>query len=186
MKKALYIRTAKTGSSSIVNWCKSFGHDIPYTEVRKHLNDPDNQNKIQKHFRDESFLFYSIRNPYERALSCWRQALQSCWIGERMSFEQFLELDFHQTMPHTHALTHVIPMTEYLADVLDKVNYVVRLENFEQCMKHVSEELETPYHYPGHHYKGNYTRVNKDQALNAANKKKIEEKYKSDFEFFGY
>lgn len=186
MKKTLYIRTAKTGSSSIVNWCVSHGHNIPHTEVRKTLDNPDNKNKIHTHFRDESFLFYSIRNPYDRAISCWQQAVRSSWIPTNTSFEQFLDFDFHQTMPHTHALTHVIPMTEYLAPVLDKVNFIVRLENFENCMKRLSDELEIPYKDPGHHYKGNYNRIIVKDLLTPINKKKIQEKYKADFEFFSY
>lgn len=184
MKKALYIRTAKTGSSSIANWCKSFGHDIPFTNNVKSLSeDSKNVELLNYHFKEDHYLFYSVRNPYERAVSCWQQCIQSKWMPSSFSFEKFLDLNFKSNISE-HMFTHIIPLTDYLGPWIDKVKFVIRLENFENCMRRLSEELETPYKDPGHHYPGRYNHSH--NYLTPENKKKIEEKYKADFEFFSY
>lgn len=180
-KKALYIRTSKTGSSTIAHWCKEF--QIPTTKNTVSLDQKDNLEKLNYHFKEDHFLFYSIRNPYDRAVSCWHQCIASNWKDESFTFEEFLDLDFEDSV-HEHMRTHLIPLTEYLGPWIDKVNYVIRLENFLSCMKRLSDELEIPYKDPGYHYRGCYDRSN--NYLNSLNKKKIEKKYQADFEFFGY
>lgn len=181
MKKALYIRTAKTGSSTIAHWCKEF--DTPFTKNSIALEEKENAEKLNYHFKENHFLFYSIRNPYERAVSCWQQCLTSKWMNDSFTFEKFLDLDFKDSV-NEHMRTHIIPLTEYLGPWIDKVDFIIRLENFLPCMKRLCDELEISYKDPGHHYRGTYDRSNK--CLNSLNKKKIEERYKADFEFFGY
>ena len=162
-------------------WCKEF--QIPTTKNTISLEEKDNLEKLNYNFKNEHFLFYSVRNPYERAISCWHQCIASKWMPSTFKFEQFLEFDFKNS-EHEHMRTHIIPLTDYLGPWIDKVDFVVRLENFIPCMKRLSDELEIPYKDPGKHYVGGYDRSNK--YLNPLNKKKIEEKYKADFEFFGY
>jgi len=180
-KKALYIRTSKTGSSTVAYWCKEL--QIPTTKNTVALEEKDNLEKLNYHFKEDHFLFYSIRNPYDRAISCWHQCIASNWKDGSFTFEEFLDLDFQDSV-HEHMRTHIIPLTEYLGPWIDKVNYVIRLENFLSCMKRLSDELEIPYKDPGKHYVGGYDRSN--NYLNSLNKKKIEKKYQADFEFFGY
>jgi hypothetical protein len=180
-KKALYIRTSKTGSSTVAHWCKEL--QIPTTKNTVELEEKDNLEKLNYHFKEDHFLFYSIRNPYDRAVSCWHQCIASNWKDESFTFEKFLDLDFQDSV-HEHMRTHLIPLTEYLGPWIDKVNYVIRLENFLSCMKRLSDELEIPYKDPEYHYRGGYDRSN--NYLNSLNKKKIEKKYQADFEFFGY
>ena len=81
--KALYIRTAKTGSSSIVRWGQNY---FSYTHNQETLDSENNKTTLNHHFNQSSFLFYSVRNPYERAISCWQQALSSGWVKEKTSF----------------------------------------------------------------------------------------------------
>ena len=183
-KKALYIRTSKTGSSSISEWCKSYS--IPQTNNVRFLTFDENQNRIYNHFKKDDLLFTSIRNPYERAISCWQQAITSKWVPRECSFEKFLDVDF-SIINKEHYRTHVIPLTEYLEPVLDKIQFIIRLENLENCLKRLSDELNLEYRAPGHFYAGGYNKKDfQNKYLNPLNKKKIEEKYKADFEYFGY
>jgi len=183
-KKALYIRTSKTGSSTITEWCKPY--QIPYTNNVRFLSFEENVTLFDCHFKNDDFIFTSIRNPYERAISCWQQAIISDWVERECTFEKFLDLDF-KTLEKEHAQTHLIPLTEYLEPVLDKIQFIIRLENLENCLKKLSDTLEIKYHTPGHVYSGGYDKKSfSNKYLNPLNKKKIEEKYKTDFEYFGY
>lgn len=184
MLKALYLRTSKTGSSTLTEWLRPY--NIPSTNNVRYLSFHENENLFNEHFKNDHFIFTSIRNPYERAISCWQQAIASAWIERECSFEKFLDLDF-QGFESEHARTHLIPLTEYLYSVLDKIQFIIRLENLENCLRSLCEQLKIEYHQPGHVYSGGYNKKEfLNKYLNPLNKKKIEKKYKSDFEYFGY
>jgi len=181
--KALYIRTAKTGSSSIVRWGQNY---FSYTHNKETLDSENNKTKLENHFKQNHFLFYSIRNPYDRAISCWQQCIASGWEEKDFTFDKFLNLDFDK-IDNEHMLTHTQPLTEYLGTWIDKVDFVVRLENFESCLKRLAEHLEMPFKKVVHEYSGNYNKKKyANKYLNTLNKKKIEKKYLADFEYFGY
>ena len=180
MLKALYLRTAKTGSSTIVNWGRG-RFEITSNLIK--IDSPENKILIENYFKQNLFLFYSVRNPYERAVSSWAQCINAGWRDKNFTFENFLDLDF-STLDNVHMLTHVQPITEYLGPWIDKVDFIIRLENLISNLKELAEKLQFPYEYPIPQYRGDYNR-SKDY-FTTENKKKIENKFKADFEFFGY
>ena len=184
MKDIFFLRTAKTGSSSIAQWCMR--HETHITNNMIPLDKGENSGLKEKLQEKKYYVFTLVRNPFTSAISCWQQAIASAWIERECSFEKFLDLDF-QGFESEHARTHLIPLTEYLYSVLDKIQFIIRLENLENCLRSLCEQLKIEYHQPGHVYSGGYNKKEfLNKYLNPLNKKKIEKKYKSDFEYFGY
>ena len=178
--KALYLRTAKTGSNTIVMWGTN---QFEITDSRTKIDSHENKTLIENHFKQKNVLFYSIRNPYERAVSSWALCISANWKDKSFTFENFLDLDF-STIDNLLMLTHVQPLTDYLGPWANKVDFIIRLESLNSDLKNLAEKLQFPYKNPIYQNKGHYNR-SKDY-LNADNKKKIENKFKADFEFFGY
>lgn len=181
--KALHIRTSKTASSTINNWC---GKDILSTFNQGFLQDAPNKPQIDEAIENNYYLFTSVRNPFTRAVSCYYQCIRSGWIVPDWNFKQYLKWDMKGVGSH-HTITHNMPQAEYLKPYYKHINKVVRVENIKQDLRDIEKTLglknrpvkwfnpnEWPNQVP-------YRNLYDDEA-----KELVLEKYAVDFDTFDY
>lgn len=137
--KFIYVRTAKTGSSTLKDWC---GTHIDITNNMKPLDEEKNREKIQKAFEERYTFFTSVRNPFTRAVSCWNQSIQSFWVPGDTTFEEYLQWDY--TKNGDHCYTHNCPMTEYLSPYLGKIRIIIKMEELTNSLR----KMEINYNIP--------------------------------------
>lgn len=132
------------------------------------------------------FTFTIVRNPFTRAISCWKQAMRIEWIGKDVSFEDYLNIPFHKIL-NPHYMTHTIPLADYLKDYLDELDKVVKLETVQKDMDEICDKLhldKTPIRHdrPGKYdYKEMYKLYDNPHLID-----KVREVFKVDFETFDY
>lgn len=140
------------------------------------------------------YKFAMVRNPYERAVSCWRY-LTKRWIVARpryvlahYKFEKFLEIipELWQSDSHRHLLTHAAPIWPDLTDEKGVllVDQVLRLETIDEDLLKLCETLGIPY-----------TKVRRENSTNTSDYRKyftkkavalIDDLYKEDIENLRY
>ena len=182
----LYIRTAKTASSSVNAW---MGPKTGSTFNQRFLTESPNDLKISKALEYNHYLFTTVRNPFTRAISCWQQSLRSSWIPKDSPFEFFLDQDFSK-ITDTHNKTHVIPLTEYLDPYFNKIKKFVKVEQLEKDLREIEETFgmekrpikaynRGTYRHPrdGFDYKSFYTKERIERVI---------DKYFDDFMAFDY
>ena len=182
----LYVRTAKTASSSVAAW---MGPKTGHTFNQRFLTEPPNDLKISKALEYNHYLFTTVRNPFTRAISCWQQSMRSCWIPKDSPFEFFLDQDFSK-IENTHNKTHVIPLTEYLDPYFNKIKKFVKIEQLEKDLREIEEKFgmenrpikaynRGTYRTPrdGFDYKSFYTKERIERVI---------DKYFDDFMAFDY
>ena len=124
----LYVRTAKTASSTMNAWC---GTDFKVTFNQRFLYEPPNTPQIEDALAKGHVLITTVRDPWTRAISCWRQAHKSAWINNEVTFKDFLKLDFPTFFKSPHAITHTIPLTDYLEPYIDKIDKFIKVEKLD-------------------------------------------------------
>lgn len=186
MTSLLYVRTAKTASTTIDAWR---GGQSASTFNQKFLTEPPNDLTMSKALEHNQYLFTSVRNPFTRAISCWQQAMRIDWIPKNSTFEDFLDVDFN-AITNTHFKTHVIPIAHYLEPYLCDINKVVKVEQLEKGLREIEDKFgrehrpikafnRGTYRTPrdGFDYKSFYTEERIERVL---------DKYADDFIAFDY
>jgi len=79
----LYVRTAKTASSSVNAW---MGPKTGSTFNQRFLTEPPNDLKVSKALEYNHYIFTTVRSPFTRAISCWQQSIRSSWIPKNDIF----------------------------------------------------------------------------------------------------
>jgi len=179
----LYIRTAKTASSTLNNWC---GSDVDVTFNQNFLDVPPNKPQIDAAIDKGAYLFTTVRNPFTRAISCWQQSVRSNWIKKDVSFQEFLEMDF-ESLPTNHAITHNIPLADYLEPYMDKINNFVKVEKLEEELPKIASQFGLKKKVIGNNNASNFMKDKTlNQVYNNETKQLVLDKYSKDFEAFGY
>lgn len=181
----LYLRTAKTASSFIAHWCGISG--IPCTYNQLLVDHPFNLNYIKK----ANFIFTSVRNPYRRAYSCYKYFQQDPrWTKDfgKFTFSEFLDLDF-ALIRNIHLRTHIQPISYYLKPLMNKIDYIIKIENLEEHMLDLFKRFEskvawvTPHiKYETMYDKAELRKVYEDENI----REKVKEAYRDDFIKFNY
>ena len=182
----LYIRTAKTASSTVNAW---MGPKTGSTFNQRFLTEPPNDLKVSKALEYNHYIFTTVRNPFTRAISCWQQSIRSNWIPKDSPFEYFLDQDFSK-IDITHNKTHVIPLTEYLDPYFNKIKKFVKLEQLEKDLREIEEKFGMEKRPIKAYNRGNY-RTPRDgfDYKSFYTKERIErviDKYFDDFMAFDY
>jgi len=182
----LYIRTAKTASSTVNAW---MGPKTGSTFNQRFLTEPPNDLKVSKALEYNHYIFTTVRNPFTRAISCWQQSIRSNWIPKDSPFEYFLDQDFSK-IDITHNKTHVIPLTEYLDPYFNKIKKFVKIEQLEKDLREIEEKFGMEKRPIKAYNRGNY-RTPRDgfDYKSFYTKERIErviDKYFDDFMAFDY
>jgi hypothetical protein len=104
---------------------------------------------------DARFKFAVVRNPYDRAVSCWRYLTASVWRASprywraRSSFSYFLERlpDIWASRSDRHVATHTAPMWPDISDENGELllDFVGRLESIDDDFRVVCEKIDIPF-----------------------------------------
>ena len=184
MKDIFFLRTAKTGSSSLSHWCQLYQTYITNNMVP--LDKGDNAGLKEKLAEKKYYTFTIVRNPFTRAISCWKQAICICWIHKDVPFKDYLEIPFHKILD-PHYKTHNIPIADYLGEYLKQVDKVVKLESIQEDMDQICDELNLEKTKICHDRLGKYDKEEEYQVYNDSSiVDKIKELYAIDFETFNY
>ena len=143
----------------------------------------DNQRKLKKALDNKYLIFSSTRNPYDRAWSCYQKMLHEKRTLKNLTFENFLSIDYSK---YEYDWAHTVPITTYLFTWIHLINFWIRFENINEDFKTLCDKFG--WHKPLK--KINVSVYNEEEKyINLSNKNirsLIEEKYKKDFDFFGY
>ena len=184
MKDIFFLRTAKTGSSSLSHWCHL--HQTYITNNMIPLDKGNNAGLKEKLAEKKYYTFTIVRNPFTRAISCWKQAMRIQWIGKDMSFKDYLEIPFHQILD-PHYKTHNIPLADYLGEYVQQLDKIVKLETIQEDMDLICDELNLEKTKIRHDRLGKYDKEEEYQVYNDSSiVDKIKELYAVDFETFNY
>ena len=178
-----YIRTAKTASSTVNDWLGAdYSNNV--TNNTRYLDHGYNKNKIEDAIQKNYFIFTTVRHPYTKAVSCWRQAIRTAWIPKNSTFDDYLNWNYRE-IDNVHAETHNMPISEYLAPYLNKINLVVKYENFQEKLVQMQQLFDMPVRRFGH-FNPIEIEVNYAELLTQERKDKIYNQHKADFEAFNY
>lgn len=125
-------------------------------------------------------VFCFVRNPITRYISAYNMHLNKSRIPD--SFSQLLDDKFARKYPGFYQHAH-IPYTVHLPD-LKYINFIGRFERFESDLSYIFKAwgVSLPTPIP----KVNVGVYKKKINLTARHKKILYEKFKSDYEAFGY
>lgn len=177
----LYIRTAKTASSTVNDWC---GPNLSVTFNQRFLDHEPNEKNIKIGLDRKDYLFTTVRNPFTRALSQWQQSLRKNWLKKDTSFDDFLEWDFRSAKSE-HIDTHICSLTEYLAPILCKINKIIKIENLQKELTDLEEKFKLEKRRIGYFNKSSF-KINYKEFYTPERVKKLMSRYEEDFDTFQY
>mgnify|MGYP000347197161 CR=1 FL=1 len=138
-----------------------------------------------------TFKFAVVRNPYDRALSCWRYLYSRHTRLWRRALTYFSFEYFLRSLPeiwaerrNRHIATHTAPMWPDMTDtdgtlLLDDIAYLERLpEDFSR----IARRIELPAYELPHKNRGKTARSSPDRAYSRRTRRLVEELYQEDLE----
>ena len=160
---------------------------------------PTGNKKRIKRIRDNSFLFTFVRNPYERIVSVYldkvkRQAdskeayrfnnVLGGITGKNLSFKEFVEII--SKVPDRLLDPHLRSYGRLIEENIGGVDFVGKLENFNEDWNFISTILNLPTSKDILTINKNKNKYNFEDYYTPSLKTIIYNKYKKDFETFGY
>ena len=194
MSNMICIRMPRCGSTSMIDFCKRNnisiygGGNMGFWGDGKMLKKNTDQqlykcisNYVGESVYNDSFIFTTVRNPYSRAVSMF---MHNSWNSIE-NFHDFCDSIKRCEYPSAEAEWHCSRMTDHLTDgeVL-KVDFVVRIEKFQQDVDILCEKVGIPRWMVSHQNKSNhkhYTEYYDDRTRSI-----VAERYARDIEMFGY
>lgn len=156
--------------------------------AREHLYGPEDF--------DARFRFTVVRNPFERAVSCWRFLSRRRGLARLVpgpSLEAFLESlpELWETRSNRHVATHTAPVWPDVTDAEGRplVEFIAHLERIHDDFAEIVERAGlTPRAFP-HENRGprsDSRKSGRDPALSRHARGLVEELYADDLEHLGY
>ena len=176
----LYLRTSKTASSTVNDWC---GTIIPATHNIKFLDHGPNEKLVQEAIEKGDHLFTTVRNPFTRAISQWQECIKSSWLPKDTPFEDYFLFDYTKVSEHCH--THNCTLTEYLSPYLCKIKTIIKTEELEKSLRQMEKDFYLPEHRIGFFNKSNI-KFNYQEFYTDERIELVLDKYSIDFETFNY
>lgn len=197
----LLITTSKC-ATSLIRY--HFFTSISYTQNTDWLTSKKNLENFRKN--KKSFKFSVVRNPYDRAFSCWKHGTTtsfpfdykpgflskkgSHFLPPSLEFEDFLKLNLYTDLDLSlHAITHCIPISEYLNNFIKTINFFIKVENLESDINFVSEKIGYDKKFNNQIIMHNSSYTDEEKNFLLSDQKilnLINVKYKKDFINFNY
>lgn len=138
-------------------------------------------NYVGKAKYENSYVFSSVRNPYSRAVSMFTH---QSWRSVK-TFKNFCRAIKTNQYPSDIAKWHTATLTEHIVIGRDlKVDFVVRLENYQEDFNTVCDKIGIPRQELPHKNKSKHKHYS--EYYDEETKQIIAEKYAKDIEYFGY
>lgn len=146
----IFYRIPKCASTTTYKFLKS------KTLAARHKYEKTLHNEIKSRMGirewGQAFKFAFVRNPYRRIYSAYRYFCEfsrvNSWRDCIPTFEEFvLNLKYLQRV-RSDIYSHTLPQTIYICNPLNNayiVNYIGRLEHYNEGMKHICRVLNIPY-----------------------------------------
>lgn len=192
-KKYIFVRTAKTGSTSLLHSLRSIGgqkkirHQCLYD--KNHIPADYIKNNYTKYFKNY-FTFGFVRNPWSRMVSVWR-----------------MNMRFHRNTPDFKDYVKSIPAFEWMPkkpkrkwkktprevwlykyssmyEFTNGCDFVGKLENLQQDFNIVCEKIGVPHRQLPHTNKTKHKHYT--EYYDNETREIVAEKYAKDIEYFGY
>ena len=196
MRKPIYIRMPRCGSTTIVDVCSKnnikyyggrgmgfWGYD---TILKKNTSEKLHEcisNYVGEKVYDESFVFTTARNPYSRAVSMFKHV---SWKSVK-SFKYFCHKVIKNEYPSKCARWHSSTITEHIVDNDHlKVDFVIKLENFQEDFDTICDKIGIPHQQLPHKNKSKSKHKHYTEYYDEETKQIIAENYAKDIEYFGY
>lgn len=176
-------------SSVIVNLAyRRFGREIPSKEAKRLFRTPSQLKRTELDRLPSLYTFAFVRNPYTRVLSAFldkvdRRAQRK---GEEASFAEFLEYLENEGL---HSNAHWAPQVSLLLLPFEQFDFFGKTEHLDRDLREVLEHVTTKVDDPRIlSALGNATGASRliDTYFDEANKARVEQLYRGDFEAFGY
>lgn len=178
--KAFFIHLPKNGGHTICPLLLG-------TNNWQRLGMPMRSNKINKDILEEYYIFTTVRNPYDRFLSGWKNVIfkTSNFKTDKINPEFFAK---NYKLPSNNLNNiHVhLSQTEHMGYVHDYVNDFFRFEDFDETYRVINDKFNCGGIYPPPHKLKSSVTTKTSDYLNDEIISYINEKYDLDFKNFGY
>lgn len=221
MKKGIYVRMLKSGSTSVMNGLRDYP-SVSVHGIREHFKNDLKFLKKNQGFSmsarsllletwDESYKFTFVRNPWDRAISVWKQFkkdkkyLAAKGLPLDLPFGKFINMiehyNFERFNPNVHWIYrhlhpqhkhvdwiywHLYPQHKHVVDENGKtmVDFIGRFENLQKDFDHVCAVLDIP---PTTLIPANQTiHRHYSHYYNKEHQNVIHDKFKTDIDWFNY
>ena len=146
------------------------------------LSNNENQNILNKN----NFFFTSVRHPYRRSISSYEYGLKEKWF-EKISFLDFLDIDFTKGNFSERVESHCMPLSFYLKDVFNKINFTIKVENIQEDMNKLCSIFHVDFvNMSEIIYETPYDKNKIKNILSEDVKNLIYKRYYDDFNMFKY
>lgn len=175
--KILYVHIPKTAGSSITKILQDNGLDNWKRQYPRH-HDPYSYLKQANIIDDKVFSFSTVRNPYTRTYSCYKQFNKANKTD--ISFSKYLSNILEKKISTNTPLLH-LPQSFYVIESGNKIQ-VTKLYKFEN-LKELEQDLNWEI---GFYNIGDYTKEMYAEAYTDINIDIVQKLYGPDFDVFGY
>lgn len=145
---------------------------------------------------DARFKFAIVRNPFDRAVSCWRYLTKSVWRTSprywwaRRSFSYFLAMlpEVWESRSDRHIATHTAPMWPDICGENGELllDFIGRLESINDDFRVVCEKLDIPFTPFPHVNKRQQRAAEYRQAYDRRTRASVERLFADDIQRLGY
>lgn len=190
-KKYIFIRTAKTASTSILDYLNILNDDgsfnVKYPYDPNHIPSTFIKDNFPEYF-NEYFKFAFIRNPWSRMVSMWKMSIQchastpdfKNYVKSIPTLEWMPDKGCHEEPPREVWLHKYSSMYEFTKGS----DFIGRFENLEKDLNTICDKIGIPSQQLPHINKSehkHYTEYYDDETREI-----VTERYAKDIEYFGY
>ena len=189
-RKFIFIRVAKTGTSSIVDYLfpkKKFQHwKTHLNNINTKIKNWENQDPshyplykvkeiISKEKYNKFFKFAFVRNPYERCVSAWRYNIKMGYTSSEKNLFKFVR-DLNPNKINSKYLNQY--------EFVKGCNFIGRFENLQEDFNTICDKIGIPQQKLPHKNKTEHTHYT--EYYDEETKQIVAERYAKDIEYFNY